>query len=98
MFAPAVFGTTGRAANSDHLLGAIITTISVIRTAEVVRAGRLLNVLLGGAWLIPAPWFLSGGSLAARWNSVIGGAVVIALSVSRGSVLEHYAKWDRLIF
>lgn len=96
MFAPAIFGTSGRAADSDHLVGAIITTISVITTAEVIRAGRFLNVLLG-AWLIIAPWFLSGASLSARWNDMIAGLLVIGLSLPRGPVRESYAKWNRLI-
>ena len=96
MFAPSVFGTTARAADSDHLIGAIIATVSVITTAEVIRAGRFLNVLLGG-WLIAAPWLLNGGSATARWNDVIAGLAVIALSIPRGPVHERYAKWSRLI-
>ena len=96
MFAPSVFGTTGGAANSDHLLGAIITTVSVIATAEVVRAGRLVNMLLGAA-LVAAPWLFSGGSAPARWNDVIAGLAVIALTLPRGPVRERYAKWNRLI-
>jgi len=97
MFAPAVFGTSGRAADSDHLVGALITTTAVIVMAEVIRAGRFVNVLLG-ACLAIAPWLLNGATSIARWNDVIAGAVVIALSIPRGPVREHYAKWDRLIF
>jgi hypothetical protein len=96
MFAPAVFGTQGAAADSDHLVGALIATVAVIVMAEVIRAGRFLNVLLGG-WIIAAPWLLSGGSAAARWNDVIAGLVVIALSIPRGPVRERYARWNRLI-
>ena len=96
MFAPAVFGTTGGTANSDHLIGAIITTVSVITTAEVVRAGRFVNILLGVA-LVAGPWLFSGGSAAARWNDVVAGFVVIALTLPCGPVRERYAKWNRLI-
>src|SRR5437762_5218004 len=85
MFAPAVFGTTGGAANSDHLIGAIITTVSVITTAEVVRAGRFLNILLGAA-LVAAPWLFSGGSASARWNDVVAGLVLIRLTLPCGPV------------
>ena len=74
MFAPAVFGTTDRAADSDHLFGAIITTISVITMAEVIRAGRFVNLLFGAA-LVAAPWLFNGGSAVARWNDVIAGLV-----------------------
>ena len=96
MFAPAVFGTKAGAADSDHLLGALITMVAVIVMAEVIRAGRFLNVLLG-AWIIAAPWLLSGAGTAARWNDVIAGALLIVLSILRGPVRERYAGWDRLI-
>ncbi len=96
MFAPAFFGTQGAAADSDHLVGALITTVAVIATAEVIRAGRFLNVLLG-AWIITAPWLLSGASANARWNDLLTGALVIVLSLPRGSVRERYAGWDRMI-
>jgi uncharacterized membrane protein len=96
MFAPTVFGTTERAADSDHLVGAIITTIAVIVMAEVIRAGRYLNVLLG-VWIIAAPWLLSGAETAARWNNVAVGVLLIALSIPRGAIRQRYAAWDRLI-
>ena len=47
MFSPAVFGTQGSAANSDHLAGALVVTVAVIATAEVARAGRFINALFG---------------------------------------------------
>ncbi len=96
MFAPAFFGTQGGAADSDHLVGALITTVAVIAMAEVIRAGRFLNVLLGG-WIIAAPWLVAGASNSARWNDVIIGALIIALSIPRGSIRERYAAWDRMI-
>ena len=96
MFSPAFFGTTGAAADSDHLVGALITTVSVIVMAEVIRAGRFLNLLLGG-WVVVAPWLLAGAGAATRWNDVIAGLAIIALSFPRGPVRERYATWDRLI-
>src|SRR5207237_5667295 len=38
MFAPPVFHTQGAAADSDHLVGALVVTFAVIACAEVVRA------------------------------------------------------------
>lgn len=96
MFAPAVFGATGRAADSSHVTGALITTVAVIVMAEVIRAGRFLNVLLG-AWVISAPWLLSGATAGAKWNDAAAGLLVIALSFPRGKARERYAAWDRLI-
>ena len=96
MFSPAVFGTQAGAANSDHLVGALITAVAVIVMGEVIRAGRFLNVLLG-AWIIAAPWLLSGTVTTARWNDLLVGAVLIILSLPRGPVRERYAGWDRFI-
>lgn len=93
MFAPSVFGTRGAAANSDHLVGALVITIAGIATAEVTRAGRWLNLLLGG-WLIAVPWLLEGAGPAARWNDVIVGVLLIGLSFVIGTVRERYGSWD----
>jgi hypothetical protein len=96
MFAPDMFGTTGRAADSDHLVGALVVTIAVIATGEVIRAVRYVNVLLG-AWVIAAPWLLGGMPGDARWAAVIAGAAIVALALPRGTVRERYAGWDRYI-
>lgn len=96
IFSPSIFGTQGRAADSDHLVGALIITFAVIALAEVTRAVRFLNVLLG-AWVIAAPWLLSGVLAGARWNDVIVGALVILVSFPRGTVQERYGSWDRYV-
>jgi len=96
MVAPSVFGTQGRAADSDHLVGALIVTFAVIAIGEVARAVRFINVLFG-AWLIAAPWLLAGIGQAASWNGVLAGVVLIVLSLPRGKVKERYGSWDRYI-
>ncbi len=96
MFSPAIFGTQAAAAESDHLVGALIAAFAVIAMAEVVRAGRFLNVALG-AWIIAAPWLLAGADTTAQWSGVLTGALVIVLSLPRGPVRERYAGWDRLV-
>lgn len=96
MFAPAVFGTQGIAADSDHVVGALVITISVIVMAEVAHAGRFINLLFG-AWIIAAPWLLSGVTVGGKWNGVIVGAVLIIISLPRGKVSERYGNWERYI-
>lgn len=96
MFAPAMFGSDGRAASSDHVVGALIVTVAAISTAEVVRAFRFLNLVLG-AWLLVAPFVVSGASGAGRWVTVGAGVLVIVLALPRGPVRERYAAWDRMI-
>jgi hypothetical protein len=96
MFAPALFGSQATAADSDHLVGALVVTVAVIVMAEVIRAGRFINVLFG-AWIAVAPWVLTGATAASRWNGVIVGAVLILLSIPRGRVRERYGSWDRYV-
>ncbi len=62
-----MFGSQATAADSDHLVGALVVTIAVIVMAEVIRAGRLINVLFG-AWIAVAPWVLTGATSTSRWN------------------------------
>jgi hypothetical protein len=96
MFAPAAFGTAGPAADSDHLVGALVVTAAVIAVGEVARAARFVNLLFA-AWLIVGPWFLAGGTPAARWNDVAVGAVLLPLSLPRGRVTERFGSWDRYV-
>lgn len=93
LFAPAAFGSTGGAADSDHLVGALVVTCAMIAFAEVGRAARFLNVVLG-AWLVSAPWFLSGAPGAAQWNSAVAGVLLIALSLPLGRIRDHYGTFD----
>lgn len=94
--APAVLGAHGPAADSDHLVGAVVLTVVATALAEVTRAARFLNVFCG-AWLILAPWLLTGDSAAARWNDVAVGLALILLGLPRGPVRERYGGWDRYV-
>jgi uncharacterized membrane protein len=96
MFAPAVLGSTGPAAHSDHLVGALIVTAAVIALADVGRATRFVNVLFG-AWIIASPWLLGGATASATWNDLIVGVLVIILCFPRGPVGERYGSFERFI-
>ncbi len=96
MFTPAVFETTGRAADSDHLVGALVVTFAVIAMAEVGRTLRLVNILFG-AWVVLAPWLLSGAAGAARWNNLVAGIALVLLSLPRGRVRGEYGGWQPYI-
>ena len=96
MFAPAVFGTRGRAPDSDHLAGALVITFAVVGMAEVGRALRFTNVLLG-AWLVAAPWLLDGFIAGAQWSGVAAGVALIALSLPRGAIRGRYGSWQPYI-
>lgn len=96
VFAPSAFGTTGPAADSAHLSGAMIVTVAVVATAEVGRALRFANVPLG-LWVALAPWVLSGAALGAQLNGLAVGLAVAALSLPRGVVYQRYGGWDRYV-
>lgn len=96
MFAPAILGSEGRAAASDNLVGALIVTVAVISTAEVIRAFRFVNVLFA-VWLLIAPWVLVGASATGRWSDMIAGIAVFILTLPRGTVRERYGAWDTYV-
>lgn len=94
--APDVLGTSGAAADSDHLVGALIITVVAVALAEPARAARFANLPIA-AWLLVAPWLLDGMIGAAQASNVIAGAAVIVLSLPRGPIRDRYAGWDALI-
>lgn len=96
MLAPYVLGSSAPAAHSDHLLGALIITVVMIALADVGRAARFANVLLG-ALVIVSPWLLEGATASAVWNDAIVGALVILLSFRRGRIGASYGRFDRYI-
>jgi len=96
MFSPSVWGTSGRFADSDHLVGALVLTVAAISTAEVARGFRLVNLLFA-LWLIVAPWVLEGVTFYGQWNGVISGLLLFVVTLPRGTVRERYAGWDRLV-
>lgn len=97
MFTRLAFGTSDAMANSDHVVGALVVTISIMAMAEVGRPIRFINILFG-LWLVAAPWFLQGvSSNLATWNSMLIGLALIALALPRGKIRNAYAGWDRCI-
>jgi hypothetical protein len=96
MTSPSVFGTVGRAADSDNIVGALVVTVAIIALADVGRAVRFVNIAFG-AWIVAAPWLLSGGTTSAAWNDVAAGAALILLSLPRGPIGERYGTWQRFI-
>jgi uncharacterized membrane protein len=97
MFTRLIYGAEGAMANSDHLMGSLLITVSVLAMAEVARPLRLLNVFIG-LWLLAAPWLFAGGSTMAIINGSVAGLAVIVLSIPQGPIRYRYAGWNRLIW
>jgi hypothetical protein len=96
MFAPFALGSTGTAADSDHLVGALMVAVAIIALAEVGRAARFANILFG-AGAIASAWLMNGATSSATWNDLIVGALVILLSFPRGKIGERYGSHERFI-
>ncbi len=97
MFTRLIFGSSGAMADSDHLVGALVVTFSVMAMAEVGRPVRFINAAFG-LWLLAAPWLLDGvSSGAAVWNSMLAGIMLVALALPRGAIKNAYAGWDRVL-
>ncbi|WP_340123390.1 SPW repeat domain-containing protein [Methylobacter svalbardensis] len=91
-----IFATQGAQANSDHLIGALVITVSITALAESARPARFVNVLLAIP-LMAAPWMLDGGSLGADWAGVVAGVLLILSSIPRGKIENHYGSWSRYL-
>lgn len=92
-----VFGTEGAQADSDHLLGALIVTVSITAMGEAARPARFINILLAVA-LVFAPFMFDGGSRVADLAGVIAGLLLVALSIPRGRIDNTYGAWSRYLF
>lgn len=96
MAAPAVFQSQGRAADSDHILGALVVTVAIIAFAEVARAARFINIALA-LGIIVFPWVFGGATFASGINDLIIGVLIIALSIPLGKIKNTYSGWNALI-
>ncbi|WP_422001999.1 vitamin K epoxide reductase family protein [Reyranella sp.] len=91
MFTRVTLGAEGLAADTHHVLGAMVLTTTAIAAAEIARPVRMLNVVWA-AGLILMP-LLTGATAVDVVASVIAGAALIALSIPRGRVQSRYAGW-----
>lgn len=96
MFAPAIYGVDGAAAESNWLFGPLVITFSAIALADVTRALRLVNVPFA-AWVVASPWVLGDLDVAFALATSLMGLAVLGLSLQRGAVGERYAAWNRFV-
>ena len=98
MFSPTFFGEgiEARAADINHLGGALIIVVAVVCMAETLRIGRYLNVLIG-LLIALTPWFIQDGNLMLAISSAIAGGIVAVLSFPLGVVKEKYGLWDKYV-
>jgi len=96
IFSPFIFGYKNSIADSDHLVGALVVTFSVIAMGEIVRYIRFVNILLG-LWIILAPFLLEGSTKAIIFNALVCGILLILLSFRKGKIMSRYGIFDKYI-
>jgi uncharacterized membrane protein len=96
MSAPTLLRLDGAAADSTHIIGALVVTFSVVAFAEPARPVRWLNVLCG-IWVVLAAGLFKSSMPNWPWISVASGLLLIALSLRRGPVEEQYGGWQQFI-
>ena len=97
MFSPAIFSKSGTSADFDHILGALIITVSVISMAEIIRTARFVNIIICVILVIAAIFTQSSGPTG-KLSSIVCGFIIAVLSLPRGKILQHYGGWERYIF
>jgi hypothetical protein len=96
MASPDVLHYDDPARTLGHIVGPLIVSVALIAVSEVTRPVRWVNVLFG-VGLIAASW-MPANEPAARWNGVVIGALVIALSVRRGPIKEQVGGGWRVLW
>jgi hypothetical protein len=89
MFSPFIFGYEKSMADSDHLVGALVVTFSVIAMGEIVRIVRFI-IIPFGIWIMLAPFLLEGSNGTAIYNGLACGLLLILLSFRKGKILHRY--------
>jgi hypothetical protein len=96
MASPGIFGYTGGVADSNHLVGAIIVSISIIAMSEVVRIGRFLNILCA-LWLIMALWIFGNPGGAVLWTQLAAGILLILVTFKKGIIKDEHGGYNQYI-
>lgn len=92
MVSPFLFGFTGSVMGNLFFVGLLVAACSLVRmfTAETTGWLSWVDAALG-AWLLVSPLFMATLPMAAFWNSIVLGVIVIVAGVysAMGSTMGH---------
>ena len=88
MFVSDVFGSTGRASDSDRLAGALVVTFALVAVVEVARSLRLVNALF---------WSNEHGFVPSHLHKGTGG-VPPCNALSSATVSGHQTPYPVVVF
>jgi uncharacterized membrane protein len=95
MFSRITVSASDAMANADHLVGALALTFVITALAESGRAARFALIPLGLALFVTP--FIYAQSTLPMISSMICGGLLIALSIPKGKISNHYGAWDKAI-
>ena len=89
MAAPAVLGYGDPAQINDRIAGPLAVACAVVAIWEATRPLRRGNLAIG-FWLLLAPWILGYGAAVPTVNSLVVGALLLALALVKGRVENRF--------
>lgn len=95
MFTRLLLGAEGAMADTHHLIGALMITVSISALAEVGRPLRFLNMIMAMALAICA--FVLESTLTVQLFTLGIAVAMIVASIPRGPVNGEYGDWSALI-
>lgn len=87
---PGVFDMQGFMADLDHIIGALIVTVTMVALAEAVRSVRYLNIVLGSILVIFAFFHFAKGNVSLILTQIFLGILVTLLSIRKGPIREKF--------
>ncbi len=96
MVSPAVLGYSGKFADSNNLVGAIVIAFSIISMSEVARSLRFSNFLFA-LWLIASIWIFKNPGGIIMWSQIAAGIILIAVSFRKGIINDTHGGFNKYI-
>lgn len=89
-------GSYGSLANAEHLIGAMIITVTITAFAEVMRPIRFINMLFAVSLLIVTLAY--DATMLSLISNILLVFALFLLSIPRGKIKNSYGVWDKFIF
>ena len=96
MFEAPYLHTVGGVEITNHVLGALVCAVSIISMAEIIRATRYVNILFG-ICIAVAPFVFEAVNDASFYDNILCGIALIALTIRRGKIRQHYGHLEKWI-
>ncbi len=96
MISPSLLGYSGKLADSNHLVGAVVVAFSIISMSEVVRSLRFSNVLFA-LWLITSIWIFNNPGGITLWSQIAAAIILIVVTFRKGIINDTHGGFNKYI-